>query len=226
MKTVTRMLLTFLAGYCDTATFVHMKGVFSAHVTGNFILFAAAMTRGVQTEDYLKLLTFPVFVVAVAAGTVVYVRAEKQRKASRKTSGLCQILSLIALLLLASSFLGFAQNARADLAITILVVLAMGLQNSLHHFNPGAMTTVMTGTVMNTVAGLTERAIKADTETQPTVVRSTAFLILLFGCGCVIAAFASLQFQYISLLVPAVVAIGVWRLEKASAAREAPHSTR
>lgn len=41
------LLLAFVAGYVDTATFVEFAGLFAAHVTGNFVLFAAAIGRGV-----------------------------------------------------------------------------------------------------------------------------------------------------------------------------------
>ncbi len=76
MRPATRLGLTLLAGYCDTVTFVQMHGVFSAHVTGNFVLFAAALGRGLEPQDYLKLWTFPVFIVAVSIATLAYVRGE------------------------------------------------------------------------------------------------------------------------------------------------------
>jgi Protein of unknown function (DUF1275) len=39
------LLLSSIAGYCDTATFVAADRIFSAHVTGNFIVFAYQMVN-------------------------------------------------------------------------------------------------------------------------------------------------------------------------------------
>ena len=75
MRAISLVLLTFVAGFVDTATFVDANGLFAAHVTGNFVVFGAALARGIQEKDYLKLLTFPVFVLAVMFGTILYRRA-------------------------------------------------------------------------------------------------------------------------------------------------------
>ncbi|MET1057588.1 MAG: DUF1275 family protein, partial [Pedobacter sp.] len=40
------LLLTIIAGYCDTVTFVAADKIFSAHVTGNFIVFAYQLVKG------------------------------------------------------------------------------------------------------------------------------------------------------------------------------------
>lgn len=219
MQAQTRLLLAFLAGYCDAATFVHMKGVFSAHVTGNFILFAAAMTRGVTPEDYLKLLTFPVFVLAVALATVIHVRSDRKAALGRKTSGLCRVLNLVALLLLLATALAILDDPRADVAVTVLVVLAMGMQNTLHHFIPGPMTTVMTGTVMNTVAGWTEALMGAGK--KPGAAGSVAgiWMIAVFALGCVIAAFATMGFGLVSLALPTLLALWAWIAERMAAGK-------
>src|ERR1700744_2930638 len=64
----TTLLLAFCGGFCDTATYVGGHGTFSAHVTGNFILFAYDLVYHGDALSWLKLLTFPVFVIAVAVG--------------------------------------------------------------------------------------------------------------------------------------------------------------
>jgi uncharacterized membrane protein YoaK (UPF0700 family) len=61
-------LLAAVAGYCDTATFVTANGTFSAHVTGNFIVFAAQAILDSDPNAWVKLVTFPVFVIAVIFG--------------------------------------------------------------------------------------------------------------------------------------------------------------
>lgn len=58
-------ILAFIAGFVDTATFVGARGVLSAHVTGNFVLFGVAMVKGLHGLDYLKLFLFVPFVATL-----------------------------------------------------------------------------------------------------------------------------------------------------------------
>jgi uncharacterized membrane protein YoaK (UPF0700 family) len=39
----TFFILSLIAGFADTATFIHLSGLFSSHVTGNFVLLAASL---------------------------------------------------------------------------------------------------------------------------------------------------------------------------------------
>src|ERR1700740_2988775 len=61
------LLLSIIAGFCDTLTFI-TSDEFSAHVTGNFIVFAYDIILRADRESWMKLLSFPVFVAAVIAG--------------------------------------------------------------------------------------------------------------------------------------------------------------
>jgi len=205
-----RNLLALVAGFCDTATFIHMGGVFSAHVTGNFVLFAAALAQGIQGDDFLKIVTFPVFVIGVALAILVAGRhARPHRKVIR-------ILLMIMLLLFAAALLAFVgsyQNAdirlgNIDVLITLLLVTAMAMQNSIHRFIEGPMTTVMTGTVMNTTARLMNRyvlAIEAEPQKAAAPGVSPMMMIAAFALGCVIAGFLTVKFGLASIIVPAAL---------------------
>jgi len=59
------LLLASIAGFCDTITFVAAGQLFSAHVTGNFIVFAYDVVTGSEGRAWIKLMTLPVFIVAV-----------------------------------------------------------------------------------------------------------------------------------------------------------------
>ncbi len=220
MRAETRLLLTFLAGYCDTVTFVHMHGIFSAHVTGNFVLFAAALAKGVRPEDYVKLLTFPVFVAAVIAAVVIYVLSDK----AQAKSGLSRILAVMAVFLIAATAGAILHTPEADIAVTLAVVFAMGLQNALHHFIPGAMTTVMTGTVMTTVARLTRKAMRVVVEPLAPASVNTLWLIAVFGGGCLLAAFGAVVIGFYSLALPALICCGLAIREWSPAGKDAPHA--
>ncbi|MEJ0058021.1 MAG: YoaK family protein [Bacteroidota bacterium] len=62
------VILAGVAGFCDTATFVAADELFSAHVTGNFIVFAYDIVNEAGANSWERLLTFPVFIIAVAMG--------------------------------------------------------------------------------------------------------------------------------------------------------------
>lgn len=64
VKPTIPVLLSFNAGFVDTAGFVALQGLFTAHVTGNFVTFGAAMVLG-TSGAVAKLLALPVFCAVV-----------------------------------------------------------------------------------------------------------------------------------------------------------------
>ncbi|MFX8860307.1 DUF1275 family protein, partial [Acinetobacter baumannii] len=46
LRTLLPLLLSLNAGYVDTAGFLALHGLFTAHVTGNFVTLAAALVQG------------------------------------------------------------------------------------------------------------------------------------------------------------------------------------
>ncbi len=213
-----RNLLALVAGFCDTATFIHMGGVFAAHVTGNFVLFAAALAKGIQGDDFLKIITFPVFIIGVALAMLVAGRnAGPQRKIIR-------ILLVITLLLFVSALLALVgayqkpgiRLENIDVLITLLLVTAMAMQNSIHRFIAGPMTTVMTGTVMNATASLMDRyVLRNDAKPQKIAAAGASPMIMIaaFALGCVMAGFLTVKFGLASIIVPAGLLCLVLALE-------------
>src|SRR3954463_1939312 len=59
-------VLSFIAGYVDTAVFIGLFGLFTAHVTGNFVLIGSQLVHRTG-EVWPKLLAFPAFILGVAA---------------------------------------------------------------------------------------------------------------------------------------------------------------
>jgi hypothetical protein len=74
--------LAFVAGFVDTCGFVALAGLFSAHVTGNFVLLGASLVLP-HAGELAKLLALPVFVVAVAATRVCLIHWGESRGAVR-----------------------------------------------------------------------------------------------------------------------------------------------
>src|SRR5450830_629429 len=57
--------LGFLAGYVDTLGFVALFGLFTSHVTGNFVLIGSELARP-SHGVLIKFLAFPAFILSVA----------------------------------------------------------------------------------------------------------------------------------------------------------------
>ena len=60
------LLLSLNAGFVDTAGFLALQGLFTAHVTGNFVTLGASLVLG-TSGAVAKLLALPVFCVVVMA---------------------------------------------------------------------------------------------------------------------------------------------------------------
>ena len=58
------LLLRLNAGFVDTAGFLALQGLFTAHVTGNFVTLGASLLFG-ATGAVAKLLALPVFCLVV-----------------------------------------------------------------------------------------------------------------------------------------------------------------
>lgn len=70
MRPTLPVWLSFNGGYVDTAGYLALQGLFTAHVTGNFVTFGAAMANG-TSGAIAKLLALPVFCVVVMATRIV-----------------------------------------------------------------------------------------------------------------------------------------------------------
>lgn len=90
-------LLSFNGGYVDSAGFLAIQGLFTAHVTGNFVTIGAALvlgTSGVLT----KLLALPVF-----CAVVLLTRLASFQLSRRSRPALEPLLALKVLLLIAGA---------------------------------------------------------------------------------------------------------------------------
>ena len=63
-------ILAAVAGFVDTLSFVALFGLFTAHVTGNFVLIGAGIA-GFGQGVVLKLSVFPAFVCGVIASSLI-----------------------------------------------------------------------------------------------------------------------------------------------------------
>jgi len=193
------LMLTAVAGYCDTVTFVAGDNIFSAHVTGNFIVFAYQMAIAGSVGAWIKLITFPVFIIAVITGGWLSARSENKNKA----------LFVEAILLILAGLFAFIFHLQQDeklimYTIVMMIVFALGLQNAfgkLFSKTTHGPTTMMTGNV--TQASLDLGSLLFGKIKNPETTASfKKQLVTLSGflLGCVLGAFAGRELGLFSVI--------------------------
>jgi len=182
--------LSFLAGYVDTLGFVALHGLFTAHVTGNFVLLGREVVAP-GNDVLLKLLAFPAFVAGVVAVRALVRRRQRVGDDALRASHLLQ----------AGLMLAAAASARWDMAAGLLCAAAMGAQNGYGKLLLAKLpaSTVMTGNVTQLVIDCLDRAGGAE---RPALA-ALGGGILAFAAGCVAGALASRWGMAVGLL-PAV----------------------
>lgn len=201
------LLLTIIAGYCDTVTFVAADSIFSAHVTGNFIVFAYQIIKGSDVHAWIKLLTFPVFILAVIVGGRIALKSIN-RYTILFWEGVILVLSGIA-----SYVFGYLENFSewTMYAVAMSTVFAMGLQNAFGKLFAKEIhgpTTMMTGNVTQASLDL-GNLIKNGTNDADSLLSFKKQLVTIFGflIGCFLGAVAGKFFGLGTLILPGAAMI-------------------
>lgn len=204
----------FAAGYVDTVGFMSLAGLFTAHVTGNFVLIGTELVRP-SHGVLIKFLAFPAFIIAVAL-THLGVRRLKEngrqplRPVLAAQAGLLAVFMLLGWLALPI----LATDTPAALCAGMAGAAAMGIQNAASRLvmTDIAPTTVMTGNVTQLVIDLVDLASGgADPALKA---RAYKFLwpVVAFGLGAVGGGYACFHWQFWSLLLPiALLVLTAWR---------------
>jgi uncharacterized membrane protein YoaK (UPF0700 family) len=139
-------LLSFVAGYVDTCVFVGLFGLFTAHVTGNFVLIGAELVHH-SGEVLPKILALPVFILAVALTVKAADALHRARRPAISPLMYCEA-ALLVVCGAAHLVLGAPVSATATAALVpgMLAAAAMGLQNAMTRLELASLpsTTVMT----------------------------------------------------------------------------------
>jgi uncharacterized membrane protein YoaK (UPF0700 family) len=206
--------LGFVAGYVDTVGFVALFGLFTAHVTGNFVLIGSTLAHS-SGSVLLKLLVFPAFIGAVAATRLVVLALERDGRPTVRPLLILQTAFLAGFLVLgwlASPITG----AEAPLALWagIFGAMAMGVQNAAARLvlSDLAPTTVMTGNVTQLVIDAVDLA--RGTADEAIRRRAVKFVgpIVAFAVGAIGGAFGYVSAGFFALAVPiAVLAVLAWK---------------
>jgi uncharacterized membrane protein YoaK (UPF0700 family) len=203
-------LLSFNGGFVDTAGFLGLQGLFTSHVTGNFVTLGATLVMG--THGVLaKILALPEFVIVVAvarlAGSTLQARGIP---ALRILLG-AKVVFLLAFFVLAVS-LGPFPNSDAPMALLtgFTGVAAMAVQNAVQriHFARVPPTTIMTGNSTQAAldaVDLLRGAKDNDAATVRARLAATVGAIFWFAAGCAAAAALYAWLGFWCLIVPVLV---------------------
>ena len=193
MKIALPTLLSFNGGYVDTAGYLALQGLFTAHVTGNFVTIAAALafgTSGVVT----KLSALPVF-----CAVVLFTRLVSYALPARDRGVLPAVLTVKLILLVIGAALAiwwgpFANGDAWTAWLTgMFLVAAMAVQNAAHRIHLGATppSAIMTGNTTQIMIDLADwvHGLPAD-QRGPTMMRLRQMIkaVASFAIGAAIAA--------------------------------------
>ncbi|GLR84279.1 YoaK family protein [Bradyrhizobium iriomotense] len=187
-------VLSVIAGMVDLTGFFNLGHIFTAHVTGNIVVVAAAAVHA-GAFNLMQAMAIPVFMLALAAAWLV------ARVSSLRGASLTRLLLLIQFLLLSVVF-AFSVTTEPSVnpdgltaRIAVMVaVCAMAFQYALLRLAmPNAVSTaVMTGNLTNTVLSLMD--ILSPQHPLMTVDRGrlkrSLHLLIGFLVGCLVAAAA------------------------------------
>jgi uncharacterized membrane protein YoaK (UPF0700 family) len=227
MKPSLPTILSFSGGYVDTVGYLSLQGLFTAHVTGNFVTIGAALVFG-TSGVVAKLLALPVFCIVIIVTRLMSFNLPARWPVFET------MLTLQLLLLLVAAVLAIAMGPFADgntgpaIIVGMTLVSAMAIQNAANRIHLGAAppTTIMTGTttqMMIDVADMIRGEPGVARDATRSRLRRMATAVASFAVG---AAAGALLFHAIGswcFALPPVVAF-LARITAASSVT-APSST-
>ncbi len=212
MRVAVPVLLSVLAGYVDTAGFLALQGLFTGHVTGNFVTLGASFVFG-TSGAVPKLLALPVFCLVVMG-----VRALGYSLARAHLPQLRSLIALKLVLLALGAVLALRLGPFPDgdtwqaLTVGMVLVAAMAVQNAAQRIHLGAFppTTVMTGnfTLMmldfaDVLRGSTAKGEAPDRVRLERIVTGA----VSFGIGCAFGALLFARTDMWCFAVPPVLGL-------------------
>lgn len=200
-------LLAFLSGFVDTAAFIHMQGLFVAHVTGNFVLLGAALASGEMIAGKgaaaLQLAALPVFFIAALLTGALAARL-------RPDQSLAAILWVAMLLMVTVAGVSAGLGAGPwDAAGAVVLIWAMGMLNAAHRLHPvmGPPFAVMTGNVAalairtGQLLHITPAPAESGSGAESKMLRA----VIAFAAGCACGALSQVWVGLAAVGIPALL---------------------
>jgi uncharacterized membrane protein YoaK (UPF0700 family) len=205
------LVLSLNAGYVDTAGFLALHGLFTAHVTGNFVTLGASLALG-TSGGIAKLLALPMFCAVVIATRLLGTALAKRSTRVFELLIALKVVLLAAGAALALRFGPFDDGDSWQAVLTgMVLVAAMAVQNAVHriHLSAAPPSTIMTGTTTQIMLDLADRIYPpnaAATEPNSRLVQmSTNIFVFALGCGA--AALLYSRFGIGCFALPPVVGV-------------------
>jgi uncharacterized membrane protein YoaK (UPF0700 family) len=215
MKLSLPLLLSANGGYVDTAGFLALHGLFTTHVTGNFVTLGAALALG-TSGAVAKLLALPMFCLVVIGTRLLSVALENTRLPAHKT-----VMGLEVVLLAVGAGLAIglgpfdSGDGWAALLTGMTLVAAMAIQNAIHRIYMSAAppTTIMKGSTTQIMIDLGDLLRGAAPPARPAIRLRLARMsegVAAFAAGCAAAALLYAKQGMWCFIIPPL--IGVWVL--------------
>jgi uncharacterized membrane protein YoaK (UPF0700 family) len=204
-------LLSFNGGYVDTLGFLALSGLFTAHVTGNFVTLSAAAVFGLSGA-LSKLLALPVFCLVVFASHAICRKLQACDRSPIRPMLLVKLVLLTAVAIFAYRYGPIRSDENgATLALGMTLVSAMAIQNGLHkaHLAKAPPSTLMTGTTTQIMLDLADLFVDTNPDEVAAArarIGKMAAAVLAFVIGCSSAAVTYLAAPVVAFAVPAVIA--------------------
>ncbi|MFC4820671.1 YoaK family protein [Dokdonella ginsengisoli] len=199
-------LLAFVAGFVDTAGFVALFGLFTAHMTGNLVLIGDSLATH-RAGIAAKLLAFPVFLLVVAATRLYELRARRLGRDAAVPILLAEMAVLAAFLVAGVLAAPFTDAAAAGtILVGLLGVAAMSIQNASSRsvFAGHGPTTVMTGNVTQVTMDVVDLARGFDAAQARARLRRMGPPLLAFTAGAIAGGLGVMRFGFACLACPLV----------------------
>ena len=206
------ILLSFNGGFVDAAGFLALQGLFTSHVTGNFVTLGAALVSGTH-GIFAKVAALPEFIIVIVIARVLGSVFRKKGLDALWLLLLIETLLLLAFFLLAVTLGPFVDSdAPAALLVGFTGVAAMAIQNAVQrvHFASIPPTTIMTGNTTQAVLDAVD-LWRNDADRDRAIVKArfalTVRAIVCFALGCGAAAAAYFWTDLWCLALPPLVAM-------------------
>lgn len=209
-------ILSAIAGFVDTLSFVALFGLFTAHVTGNFVLIGAGVA-GFGRGVLLKLIVFPAFIGGVVVSSLLI----RSLSARHERQGARLLHSMQAVLMFGYCLAGVwasPVSQPGSLAVTVAGIVgafAMGVQNAHPKLikRSGVPNTVMTGNVTQAILDAVDM-LSAGTDESVRAAARTRFAMMMpaivaFAIGAVAGALGYRYAGFWALLAPACALVAL-----------------
>jgi uncharacterized membrane protein YoaK (UPF0700 family) len=200
------------AGYVDTAGFLALQGLFTAHVTGNFVTLGASLVLG-SSGAVAKLLALPVFCAVIIVSRLLAHRLPGIGLPILRTMLTVQCI-LLALGAVLAINLGTGRHGDEWPVILtgMVLVSAMAIQNAASriHLASAPPTTLMTGTTTQIMIDIADllRGLAPEAEAAARARLSKMVPnVVGFALGCGAGAILFSRFGMWCFVVPPILAV-------------------